>query len=87
MRVANRASYIVAGLSWLLATIGWIKYNPGAPIWMILLQCLVFNIIVAAIIGGITYGIGYGIARLLYKIRGMNVEDVVTKAKQDNWQP
>jgi len=87
VRVANRASYIVAGLSWLLATIGWIKYNPGAPLLGILLQCLVFNVIGAAIAGGITYGIGYGIARLVYKIRGIRVGDVIAKAKQDNWQP
>ncbi|PIW40704.1 MAG: hypothetical protein COW22_00240 [Chloroflexi bacterium CG15_BIG_FIL_POST_REV_8_21_14_020_46_15] len=87
MRVANRASYIVAGLSWLLATIGWIKYNPGAPLLGILLQGLVFNVIGAAIAGGITYGIGYGIARLVYKIRGIRVGDVIAKAKQDNWQP
>jgi len=87
VRVANRASYIVAGLSWLLATIGWIKYNPGAPLWGILLQCLIFNVIGAAIVGGITYGIGYGIARLVYRIRGVKAEDVIEKAKQDNWQP
>ena len=87
MRVANRASYIVAGLSWLLGTIGWIIYNPGVPLWGILLQCLVFNVIGAAILGGITYGIGYGIARLVYRVRGISVDEAIAKAKRDKWQP